>query len=300
MADLDYSRVRAVVAENNVMIRQAVRYGLNALGVKEIAETGSLTSAHQMCRENEVDVLGLHHQLEENDATVVVRDIRAGTLGKDPFLLTMLVLTHPSEPQVRSAMTCGTDDLLLVPFAPEQMTTRLRAITERRRPFVVTHDYIGPDRRKAPRDGVSSATQFNVPHPIRARAANTPPVRYFSQVEQFKEALGRERIRRLAHSVEWEFRDICGAGRDGALTSDILVPKLFKLESICEELIERLPSVGMLSEPVGGFLTTCKRMKSSASKVSYPDLEAAYADAKRITNTYMALPEPAQPMAARA
>jgi DNA-binding response OmpR family regulator len=299
MADLDYSQVRAVVAESNVMIRQGVRYGLNAMGVREIAETGSLTSAHQMCRESEIDVLVLNSLLEENDATFIVRDIRAGSLGKDPFLLTILVLAHPSEPQVKTAMSCGTDDLLLVPFAPEQMSNRLRGITERRRPFVVTHDYMGPDRRKAQREGVASATQFNVPHPVRARATGVPSGRYFNQVDQFKETLGRERIRRLAHAVEYEFRDICGAGRDGSLTADILIPKLFKLESICEELTARLPGVGASVELITGFLAVCKKMKNNASKVAYPDLEAAYNDAKRITNTYMSLPD-IQRMAASA
>ncbi|MBI2236341.1 MAG: response regulator transcription factor [Magnetospirillum sp.] len=301
MADLDYSRVRAVVAESNVMVRQGVRYGLNALGVREIAETGSLTAAHQICRESEVDVLVINSLLEDNDATFMVRDIRAGRLGTDPFLPTILVLTHPTEPQVRAAMSCGTDDLLLVPFAPEQMSNRLRGITERRRPFVVTHDYMGPDRRKTPREGASSATQFNVPHPVRARATGVPAGRYFIQVDQFKETLGRERIRRLAHSVEYEFRDICSAGRDGSLNPDILIPKLFKLESICEELTERLPSVGASPDMVAAFLAVCKTMKSNASKVSYTELETAYADAKRITNTYVALPDSAaHRLAARA
>ncbi|MBF0307677.1 MAG: hypothetical protein HQL41_18795, partial [Alphaproteobacteria bacterium] len=42
-----------------------------------------------------------------------------------------------------------------------------------RKPFVVTHDYIGPDRRKETRPGVDSAPTVEVPNPLRAKALST-------------------------------------------------------------------------------------------------------------------------------
>ena len=38
------------------------------------------------------------------------------------------------------------DDLLLMPVAPAQVMTRIDNLMQGRKPFIVTHDYIGPDR----------------------------------------------------------------------------------------------------------------------------------------------------------
>jgi hypothetical protein len=48
---------------------------------------------------------------------------------------------------------------------------RIEALIERRKPFVATSGYIGPDRRKGPRDG-NEIPHFHVPNTVKLKAGN--------------------------------------------------------------------------------------------------------------------------------
>ncbi len=180
-AKIDYSKIKTLVCEPSAIIRQGIRLALNHMGVREVKEASTFLAAHKACEEGDHHFLILNKEIEQNDATFIHRDLRVGKLGRDPFILTVMILSSREEPSVRSAMDSGPDDLLLIPFAPDQIMTRLKVLVERRKPFVVTYDYIGPDRRAAPRPGATSATQFHMPNPARAQALSVPQDLYDRQ-----------------------------------------------------------------------------------------------------------------------
>jgi hypothetical protein len=67
----------------------------------------------------------------------------------------------------------GADDLLAAPISPAKLFTRIDVLVGNRKPFVVTSDYIGPDRRKNPGgdgDRQSSIPILEVPNTLRAKA----------------------------------------------------------------------------------------------------------------------------------
>lgn len=175
------SRAKILVCEANGMIRQAIRIGLNNLGIRDIAEANNLVSAHKSLADGGYDAVVMNTEIEGHDTTFMVREVRLGKLGPDPFLVSILLQSAPDHSKLKQAVDCGTDDLLLIPFAPDQVSTRLDALRARRKPFVVTHDYLGPDRRKSNRPGDNQAVTISPPQPAgvprrRHPAGTLPPL----------------------------------------------------------------------------------------------------------------------------
>lgn len=288
-AAVDLSKVKALVCEPSLPIRQGIRLALNNVGIRDIVEATTFLTAHKACQEGDHDFLVLNQEIEANDSTFIMRELRSGALGRDPFILTVMLLSSREEPKVRAVIDCGPDDLLLIPFAPDQLMNRLKVLVERRKPFVVTHDYIGPDRRAAPRPGATSATQFQVPNPVRARGTNLPRDRYDRLKQDSLVAIGVERIKRLAATMDWECNALTVSAREGKMTAESTYRSLFKLEQVATELATRVTKqLGHTTETIDGLVELCRGLKSSPSNVAFSDIEIITQTSRRISGTYTA------------
>src|SRR6185503_16640565 len=65
----------------------------------------------------------------------LVMAMRNGRAGANPFLHVDLV---------KPALNCGADDLITRPYSVGFLTGRVKSLTDARKCFVVTSDYIGP------------------------------------------------------------------------------------------------------------------------------------------------------------
>lgn len=288
-ASLDLSRVKALVCEPSGLIRQGIRLALNNVGIRAITEANTFLAAHKACEEGEHDFLILNQEIESNDASYILRELRSGKLGRDPFVVSVMLLASREEPLVRAAMDSGPDDLLLIPFAPDQLMNRLKVLVERRKPFVVTHDYIGPDRRSSARPGVPSATQFQVPNPMRASGLGISQDRYAKQKHETLTAMAVERVKRLAATIEWECNALTTSFREGKATSETVFRSLMKLDSVSEELADRVfKSMGHSAEIIKAYLSDIRKFKNAPNKVTFSDVEQLASSGRRISGTYSA------------
>ena len=286
-ASLDLSRVKALVCEPSGLIRQGIRLALNNVGIRAITEANTFLAAHKACEEGEHDFLVLNQEIEANDATYILREMRAGNLGKDPFIVSVMLLASREEPTVRAAMDSGPDDLLLIPFAPDQLMNRLKTLVERRKPFVVTHDYIGPDRRSSARPGATSATQFHVPNPVRARGQGVPSDRYQKHMHETLSAIAVERIKRLAATIDWECNALTVSYREGRATPETTFRSLVKLDSVSEELSERVSkTLGHTTDIIKGYLADIRKLRNTPSQVTFSDVELLTVNGRKISGTY--------------
>jgi two-component system, OmpR family, phosphate regulon response regulator PhoB len=286
-AAVDLSKVKTLVCEPSLPIRQGIRLALNNVGIRDIIEATTFLAVHEACKEGDHDFLVLNQEIEANDSTFIMRELRSGALGRDPFVLTMMLLSSREEPKVRSAIDCGPDDLLLIPFAPDQLMNRLRVLVDRRKPFVVTHDYIGPDRRAAPRPGATSASQFQVPNPVRARGTNLPRDRYDRLKQDSIVAISVERIKRLAATMDWECNALTVSAREGRMTAESTYRSLLKLEQVAGELSVRVAKqLGHSTETIDSLSDMCRRLKSTPNNVAFSDIETITQTSRRISGTY--------------
>lgn len=282
------ARAKVLVCENNGMIRQAIRIGLNNLGIRDIAEANGLVAAHKSLAEGGYDAVVMNTELEGHDTTFMMREIRLGKLGPDPFLVSILLQSAPDHSKLKQAVDSGTDDLLLIPFAPDQVSTRLDALRTRRKQFVVTHDYLGPDRRKTNRPGGGSpVVTISPPNPLASRAAGIPPDRYERLVRQARDALGAERIKRLAVGLEWECRNLLTASAGGQCRREMQITGFYRMETLLAELAER--AINQLrhdSRHLDEMADKVRDAKNRMSELKLADYDALHVASRRISMTY--------------
>ncbi len=276
-----------MVCEPNVMIRQGIRIGLNNLGVRELVEANTFVNAHSAFANEHFDLVVMNAEIDGTDATYLLRETRAGRLGKDPFVVGVLLLSTTEESKVHSCANAGPDDLLLIPFAPDQISTRIGAFANRRKPFVVTHDYIGPDRRRQVRPGATTAAAFSVPNPIQAKGMGAASERYDAQKAQIMAALSLERIKRLAAGCEWECKAMLDTAREGRHTSESVLRGAFNLESLVGELMERVvKDLRHGTETLEALLAKSREIKNRPSQATISEFDSLHAAARRISMTY--------------
>ena len=284
MSKYNFSAVRVLIGEQSALIRQGLRNALYNMGFREFSDTGSFSEIHQRLKDHTFDLLILDSEMEGSGTTHLIKEIRRGKLGHDPFLVTLLILTNGDEVHIRSAILSGCDDIVLVPFASGQFMTRMANVLEHRKPFVVTHDYIGPDRRNKPRPGEASAKQFLIPNPLYSRATGGSIEAYGHSVQTANAAISTARVSSLAKAIQFETRSIRIAFEEHKPAND-LVSKFFSLEEITSELIERLRGNKNI-EFIEAFLASCNKCKGNPAKISPVTMAELHENAKTIASSY--------------
>ena len=81
----------------------------------------------------------------------------------------MVTAWEKSAGLIAKVVNSGADDLLLRPFSTALLSSRIESHIERRKNFVVTTDYVGPDRRNE-QSRVSSVETFEPPNSMKMKA----------------------------------------------------------------------------------------------------------------------------------
>ena len=100
----------------------------------------------------------------------------------------------------------GADDLLLRPFSTALLGSRIEAHIERRKGFVITTDYVGPDRRKRRQARRSNAEMFDPPNSLKMKAkekltADAIAKRLDAELKAARDKLNSEKLRRDSFQV---------------------------------------------------------------------------------------------------
>ncbi len=142
---------------------------LKALGFKSFLDVQELTAARQVLTNQRLEIVILALESADCGVLKLVDDIRKQRCGPDPFIPILLTAWDARLKSVRAVIDSGVDDFLLHPFSITQMSKRIEALVNARKPFVVTGDYFGPDRRAAPAIQ-ADLSSIVVPNALQARA----------------------------------------------------------------------------------------------------------------------------------
>ena len=71
------------------------------------------------------------------EATSLASRIRAGELGVNTFIGTIITVWQPSEAVICRIVSCGNDDIIVKPLSPKQIMDRVNVVAFNRKPFVV-------------------------------------------------------------------------------------------------------------------------------------------------------------------
>lgn len=211
-----YTDASVLLCDSRHNIRRQTRSILNSIGFWAITDHDSLEATAQSLHSSRFDLLVLATDDPEDGVVPFVQSIRRGRIGMDPFIPIVLTSWQAGPRHVEGIVGSGADDLLMHPFSTAQMFERVRMLVRSRKPFVMTEDYFGPDRRKAS-SRPDNAAVVAVPNALQASVEgrdDVAPSR--AAIEHCMRRLERVKIRNAARRIAWIAENLNGKfGQDG-------------------------------------------------------------------------------------
>jgi len=182
-----------LVAEN----RNGTRASLHSVGFRKVELAASLEALEAALTSRSPDLLLVEVAESATEICALLQSVRQGLLGWNPFIVMVASTWRRDAALVRQILNAGADDLIVRPVSGSQLDERIGAQIERRKRFVVTPDYVGPDRRDSNRPGSEC---FEVPNPLKLRTGDglgehEVEHRIAEEIERGKEMLNHEKLR---------------------------------------------------------------------------------------------------------
>jgi CheY-like chemotaxis protein len=200
------------------------------------------------------DLLITEVDLADGDVCGVIRALRHQDVGSDPFLPVIALSREPTPATVERVIDSGADILLGKPVSAEQLISRIRLLVEARKPFVVTSDYVGPDRRKST-ERTSNVPLVEVPNVLKARVAGGRQVPNMGQmVNRVAQQVNLMKLERLGFQIAYLVERIVPALEDMAPDAQTAA-YLKHLTGVAEEAARRCAGT-----PVDHVADLCRSM----------------------------------------
>jgi DNA-binding NarL/FixJ family response regulator len=167
---LELHKANAILVDEKPGSMKAARDALHDVGFRRFHEMANLAEVQERLASVGCDVLICDAETGGGMATKMFHNIRQGDVGGDPFLPIIATTWDPKRELVSEVISSGADLLLTLPMTIGKMKTAIETLINKRKPFVVTSDYIGPDRRSNPREDDNPIPQVKVPNRLRHTA----------------------------------------------------------------------------------------------------------------------------------
>ncbi|MBI1233263.1 MAG: response regulator [Alphaproteobacteria bacterium] len=202
MAEVDYTKASVCLFDPVHVNLRTTRYALHEIGFREIDSHSNLKEFEKAIRENSPALIVAECASPGVDILPLARNIRQGKAMPNPFVTLILTSWIRDGAHVRRAISSGADDVIVRPFSTAFAEERIRTLIKSRKPFVVTSDYIGPDRREDSKRP-SDAPVVRVPNTLQATVEGDEDAlaRAKGWISEARKTVESERVRRLAMRI---------------------------------------------------------------------------------------------------
>jgi two-component system chemotaxis response regulator CheY len=139
---------RILVVDDHQTMREILKSLLFGLGVRNVQEARDAAQAFDMLRYSTFDILLTDYDMDGETGVQLATKLR-GAHGNLNRRLPIIMVTGRAEgPVILSARDAGVDEYLVKPLTTVALCQKLEAALTRRRPFIETAGYVGPDRRR--------------------------------------------------------------------------------------------------------------------------------------------------------
>lgn len=194
--------VTILFGDPKVHVRQGIRQAMAHEGYRGIREFAQLGDLQEAVGGSTPDLVVLDTHMPGGDACAMVQAIRHNQLGSNPFVPVIFTTWEADADVVRRVVDSGADDLLIKPLSPAQLLTRINSLVSQRKPFIVTSDYIGPERRDSDARA-SGIPQIEVPNTLKAKAAGetVSSKELQDMVDRSMKVVNEQRLQRNSYQI---------------------------------------------------------------------------------------------------
>lgn len=195
------------ICHNNRELRRLIASSLLEQGFAEPVCSQYLSGILPDMQEGKLDIILCEMDGDIRENLNIVKEIRHANIGKNPFFIIVALCANTEPAHIQQVINCGVDDIVMTPVAMATLTKRLANFHTGRKRFVVTTEYIGPDRRLTTRGEGNQPLFVDAPNPVAAKMAGMTETEYDAVVRAMSKNLVRAKI--STHAVE--FMDIVRA-----------------------------------------------------------------------------------------
>jgi CheY-like chemotaxis protein len=207
--------VKVLLSDGQSASRGSLRDALLGFGFRQIEMVERASGVAGFLDRAGADLVVCDTDQPEGDICDVIHGLRHGQVGDDPFVPVMAVTWAPTPPTVEKIVRSGADLLLALPVSADRISGGVQRLIERRKPFVATSDYIGPDRRGPGWRGSASGAAIEVPNPLRARVTGISDDHlYESRFQRINERKVEHHAARITALVELVVGHFTGGKQD--------------------------------------------------------------------------------------
>ena len=117
-------------------------------GVKKLYRCASLKAAQDVVSQSPIDLALVSANMRDDGGYDFIDWLRRSGSGEDNrFTPTIVLCGHTKISNVRRARDCGANFTVVKPVSPAILLERVIWIAREKRPFVMSENYSGPDRR---------------------------------------------------------------------------------------------------------------------------------------------------------
>lgn len=253
--------IDVTLLEPDPIVRSRMRDALNAAGIHRILNVDSAIELERALGKACPDILICDGLDSGFAATKLTRTVRHGFLGENPFTVVVTTARAPTIDMVRQVIDGGTDCLVAKPFSGKDIVDRVALLVEHRKPFVVTKDYIGPDRRLGDR-GDSDWPLIEAPNTLKDKAHGIyDPITAREQILKAKAVINEQKASRDAMLIASIVRQVMAAVEAGQL-DERLVLHLEQLHETAIDIRRRLEQ-----SHIGETAALCKSLVTVTEKI---------------------------------
>lgn len=200
--DLKFDNVRVALLDQNMSMRRLIRSSLNTIGFSLINECRNAEELDGWIRTNDPDMVMIDIDADTEQICDIIRGIRNGDLGENPFIIIIALTWHPEREVINLTLTAGADDVVTKPVSASVLSERVSNLARNRREFVVTESYIGPERRTRPDSRPGDLPTVKVPNTLREKSTGDKVAAADTEaIQRTKREIKIQRVYRVANQV---------------------------------------------------------------------------------------------------
>jgi DNA-binding response OmpR family regulator len=205
MSRLSYDSVDVLIYDPVPSNRTATRATLYALGFRRTETVSTLDAFIESVQKNPPDIALCEAQGAADELCAAIQQMRQGGAGHNPFIVIIVTAWEKSTVLINKVVSSGADDLILRPFSTATLGQRIETHIDRRKGFVITTDYVGPDRRKDS-GRASNVDLFDPPNSLKMKAKDKLSSEAIArklegELKTAREKLTSEKLRRDSFQV---------------------------------------------------------------------------------------------------
>ncbi|MCW9035524.1 MAG: cyclic nucleotide-binding domain-containing protein [Alphaproteobacteria bacterium] len=202
--EISFESVDAILVDRNQITRSGMKSGFFQHGLRGIRDVSSFEAMLEEFKGKFFDVLILDSGADFDQACQIIWQIRHGYIGNNSFIVIIALADEGDKRGISRLKSVGADEVVTKPYSVNSMLEQLRSLVNTRRPFVVTNDYIGPDRQMGSENPSTNIPKFGVPNTLQLKVLHgADSVQLQNDVSFAENEINEQRVRRNIVQLAW-------------------------------------------------------------------------------------------------